>query len=51
MRIIECDRCHKRFNKDAKKTGYVTTWTSVILRPASWTAIVNSMTGMYATTA
>ena len=23
MRIIECDRCHKRFNKDAKKTGYV----------------------------
>ena len=23
MRIIECDRCHKRFNKDARKTGYV----------------------------
>lgn len=23
MRIIECDRCHKRFNKDAKKTGYI----------------------------
>ena len=23
MRIIECDRCHKRFKKDAKKTGYV----------------------------
>ena len=23
MRIIECDRCHKRLNKDAKKTGYV----------------------------
>ena len=23
MRIIECDRCHKRFNKDTKKTGYV----------------------------
>jgi len=23
MRLIECDRCHKRFNKDAKKTGYV----------------------------
>lgn len=23
MRIIECDRCHKRFKRDAKKTGYV----------------------------
>ena len=23
MRIIECDRCHKRFNKDTKKTGYI----------------------------
>ena len=23
MRVIECDRCHKRFNKDAKKTGYI----------------------------
>ena len=23
MRIIECDRCHKRINKDARKTGYI----------------------------
>lgn len=23
MRLIECDRCHKRINKDAKKTGYI----------------------------
>ena len=23
MRVIECDRCHKRINKDAKKTGYI----------------------------
>ena len=23
MRLIECDRCHKRINKDARKTGYI----------------------------
>lgn len=23
MRVIECDRCHKRINKDARKTGYI----------------------------
>lgn len=23
MRLIECDRCHKRFNKDVRKTGYI----------------------------